>query len=499
MMSSLYIGATGLKSHGEGMAVITHNLANVNTIAYKQQSMQYTELASQYLTADSNLVTNMSQKGAGAVPGAIRTLFEQGGLERGSEATDLSVNGIGFFGVSANGQIHYTRAGDFRFSSDGRLLDPSGWNVLGRAIKGGVVDAAVSPVILDPSASILSAKATGSLSVSSQLGGLASRGDNPANPFFSMTADWNGTRTPPLNAGSYSYSDTVSFYDANGELRTGTIYYALAGKDGGNTAVEYLVAYAPDMDASSRAETDCAGLLMAGVITFDSAGQMSNLLAFTPPSSGSPAALNAWVPAPLSAEGYPMFTAHAAGATAQSISLNMGLALSGSAGTGLVSAADAALAPSSVYKRNSAAKLNPAASTYYGGTCANIMTKRDGYAEGLLRGLSVTADGIVRGSYSNGETQDLYRISLYRFASQDGLHNEGGNHFSATPEAGVIEEGIPGTENFGTLSQYSLEGSNVDYAREFSLMIVTQRGFQMNSKVVTTSDEMLKKALELKR
>ena len=55
------------------------------------------------------------------------------------------------------------------------------------------------------------------------------------------------------------------------------------------------------------------------------------------------------------------------------------------------------------------------------------------------------------------------------------------------------------TVNFGTLAQYSLEGSNVDYAREFSTMIITQRGFQMNSKVVTTSDEMLKKALELKR
>ena len=87
----------------------------------------------------------------------------------------------------------------------------------------------------------------------------------------------------------------------------------------------------------------------------------------------------------------------------------------------------------------------------------------------------VTTDGIIRGKYNNGETQDLYRISLYRFASQDGLHNEGNNHFSATPEAGVIEEGIPGSENFGTLSQYSLETSNVDYAREFSLMIVTQR------------------------
>ena len=79
------------------------------------------------------------------------------------------------------------------------------------------------------------------------------------------------------------------------------------------------------------------------------------------------------------------------------------------------------------------------------------------------------------------------------------MRREGSNHFSSTPACGEVQEGIPGDENFGTLSEWSLEQSNVDYAREFSTMIITQRGFQMNSKVVTTSDQMLQKALELKR
>ena len=94
---------------------------------------------------------------------------------------------------------------------------------------------------------------------------------------------------------------------------------------------------------------------------------------------------------------------------------------------------------------------------------------------------------------------ELYRIPLYRITSQDGLRREGGNRYSASLESGEAQEGIPGTENFGTLSEYSLEQSNVDYAREFTNMIIVQRGFQMNSKVVTTSDQMLQKALELKR
>ncbi|MCL1855687.1 MAG: flagellar hook-basal body complex protein [Clostridia bacterium] len=523
MMSSLYIGATGLKSHSEGMAVVTHNLANVNTVAYKQQSMQYSELVSQFVVADSNLMTNMSQKGAGAMPGSIRTLFLQGGHEQASAATDLSIEGLGFFGVTKNGQTMYTRSGNFRFTKDGELLDPSGWNVLGRAFTNGVEATAASPIILDPSNTILPAKATSSLVVCSQLGGVKDKASDPGNPFFSMAAAWDGTQTPPLRSSLYSYSEPITFYDANGDLRTATVYYDLAGKSAGSTAVEYLIGLNPGMDASSRAETESAGLLMAGTITFTSSGQISNLTAFTPPGSGSPAALSGWLPASLSSEGYPLFTAQLAAAgnaktapAAQSISLNMGIALTGSSSAGLASAADAydpayidpdtgAIAPGknpntrAIYTTNNSAKLNSIASTYYGDTCASITSRQDGYAEGTLRDVNVTADGIIRGTYSNGQTQDLYRISLFRFTSQDGLEHVGKNHYVATPAAGKIEEGIPGTENFGTLSSYSLETSNVDYAREFSTMIITQRGFQMNSKVVTTSDEMLKKALELKR
>lgn len=513
MMSSLYIGATGLKSHSEGMSVVTHNLANVNTVAFKQQSMQYSDLVSQFLTSESNLVTNMSQVGAGSMPGSIRTLFVQGGHETGSAATDLSIDGIGFFGVTRNGQTHYTRAGNFRFNKSGELLDPSGWNVLGHAIKDGIESTSTSGIILEPSAFIMPPKATSNLTSCSQLGGLKNASNDPANPFFSMAAAWNGTASPPLGASSYSYSEPISFYDANGDLRTATIYYDLAGKDAGSTAVEYLIALDPSQDASGRAGTDSAGLLMAGTITFSSSGQMTNLTAFSPPSSGSPADLSAWTPAPLSADGHPSFTAQVKGVvtkttggaseakkdSTQSISLNMGLSLSGSSSAGLASAAEAASNSSAIYQADTSASLDSVASTFYGDSCASISSKRDGYAEGTMKDVIVTTDGMIRGKYNNGETQDLYRISLYRFASQDGLHNEGNNHFSATPEAGAIEEGIPGSENFGTLSQYSLEGSNVDYAREFSLMIVTQRGFQMNSKVITTSDEMLRKALELKR
>ena len=261
--------------------------------------------------------------------------------------------------------------------------------------------------------------------------------------------------------------------------------------------MEYAVALAPSDDASSLAGTKGAGLLMAGTLTFSSTGQLQNVTAFTPPASGNTQDLSAWTPASLQ-NGSPAFTVVPSGAKAQTISLNMGLTLTDSS-SGLASAADAASNPSAVYSPNTKATRQPTASTAYGTTASSVMQQRDGFSEGFLYNVTVTSDGILRGRYSNGQEEDLYRIPLHRFTSQDGLRHEGNNRYSASLESGPAQEGIPGSENFGTLKEYVLEQSNVDYAREFTNMIITQRGFQVNSKVVTTSDQMLQKALELKR
>ncbi len=501
MMSSLFIGATGLKSHAEGMSVVTNNLSNVNTVGFKQAMMQYMDLTSRFQTTDSNSLTNMSQVGMGSAPGSIRTLFTSGGYEKGSSATDLSITGGGFFGVQKDGETHYTRAGNFRFTKNGALLDPNGWNLLGHAITNGKESSAITPIQMDlgpDGRGTMAGKATTSLTACSQLGGVTDANADPANPFFSMASSWNGTASPPLATGRYSYKESIQLYDAEGNTRNAAIYYDLAGTDNGRKAMEYVVALDPSEDGSALSGTAGAGLLMAGTLTFSSSGQLGNVTAFTPPASGNPSDLSAWQPASL-VNGSPAFTAAFAGQAPQTIGLNMGLTLSGSTSAGLASAADAAANPGAIYSASASAKLQSKASTAYGSSCSSLVQQNDGYPEGSLRELQVTTDGTIIGTYSNGQKDELYRISLYRFTSQDGLRREGNNHYSATPESGAAEEGRPGTENFGAIQEYSLEASNVDYAREFSTMVVTQRGFQMNSKVVTTSDAMLQKALELKR
>jgi flagellar hook protein FlgE len=112
--------------------------------------------------------------------------------------------------------------------------------------------------------------------------------------------------------------------------------------------------------------------------------------------------------------------------------------------------------------------------------------------------ISIGNDGTVTANYSNGERLKVSRIVLAKFANFGGLVKEGQNMFSATDAAGPPRVGMPGPE-LGSLFTNALEQSTVDLAAEFVKMITTQRGFQANSRVITTTDEMLGELINLKR
>jgi len=124
---------------------------------------------------------------------------------------------------------------------------------------------------------------------------------------------------------------------------------------------------------------------------------------------------------------------------------------------------------------------------------------QDGYPAGILQSVSVETNGVVTGSYSNGQRIDLYRIALADFPSYSGLNKIGHNLYTASKDSGQPSIGIIGTGRLGTISPQSLEMSNVDLATEFVKMITTQRAYQANSKVISTSDELLQELINIKR
>lgn len=507
MMSSLYIGAVGMVALGDGMQVVANNLANVNTVAFKERMGLYQDLHNSYQTAPSNNVTNLSQQGHGVKLSAVSTRFyETGALQLGNDSMDMAISGKGFFKVSDDaGKIAYTRAGNFRFTKEGYLVEPNGF----------VLNSKTGPVQMTSEMTTMKAKATTTAKIVSNLGMSEPMSTSDTDPFFSMIGRWNGQADPPLGTMSSGFREEIEVYDNNGESHVLTVYYDKVGVDtDGRKIYQYLVGMNPTEDGrADYAGTKGAGLLAAGTMTFTSSGRLQDMTAYTPSGGGENAAnLNNWKGAAMGADGVPLqlsFKTYDAnglptGTATQALKLNLGMNEAPPSGGGSGTAAAVGTDPAKLPGYTAGAKLPVPVNTRdmttaYQGSSSNLDRIQDGYKQGGLTRLSIDDKGVISGQYSNGHSQDLFEVPLYRFNGEQDLHAEGNNMFTPTPQSGAAQEGTANTENFGSIKGNSLELSNVDMARQFTTMIITQRGYQFNSKVVTTADTMLQRAIELKR
>lgn len=124
---------------------------------------------------------------------------------------------------------------------------------------------------------------------------------------------------------------------------------------------------------------------------------------------------------------------------------------------------------------------------------------RDGNTMGTLDDFFIDKNGIVYGVFSNGERRAIAQVALANFGNPEGLLRTGGNAYSTTANSGLEQIGEPGTGGRGTVAASNLESSNVDLASEFTNMIVTQRAYQANSRIITASDELLQDLVNIKR
>ncbi|MEN6325075.1 MAG: flagellar hook-basal body complex protein [Syntrophomonas sp.] len=144
-------------------------------------------------------------------------------------------------------------------------------------------------------------------------------------------------------------------------------------------------------------------------------------------------------------------------------------------------------------------EIDLSAITQYNSDPTAKATYQDGYAYGTMDGYTVGTDGVIRGSYDNGETRSLARIALANFENPAGMIQVGGTMFQESANSGTAAINGANIEGLGSIIPSSLEMSNVDLSEEFTDMIVTQRGFQANSRIITTSDEMIQELVNLKR
>lgn len=282
------------------------------------------------------------------------------------------------------------------------------------------------------------------------------------------------------------------------------------------------------------AATASAGVLMIGTMFFDAGGNLVNQSAYTYQGkqqfsdnevpSDNPNNLESWEPAPVSSSGYPVFTPNFSGhplanaphqnaadtnpidkkdAATYLIEFNLGLKSNiinspWADGAG-ASAADVGRNYSNMATFKNSEKSGMSPSTAYGSSNSSYGPVQNGYSFGYLSQNYFDQGGVLHGVYSNGQIVPLYQLALFDFTNSQGLRRDGGNEYSATADSGQPKVGAAGQNGLGTITGSSLEQSNVDLSIQFVQMISTQRGYQSNSKSITTTDSMLETVINIVR
>ena len=341
LSASMWTGVSGLINHGEKMNVVGNNIANVNTVGFKSQRMDFQD----FMYQDSYSTSGITQIGRGVKIGAVMGDFSQGAFETTNEVTDIAIGGKGFFKVKPAGTDveYFTRAGDFRFNKAGYLNDPNGYTLQGWKIDntagpvrassglapdtntaqirgvGAPTDVRLDTWTVDP---LQTTRVSFSMNLSKDSG--SDKSSDMNNPFASLLNSWNGKQppapnTPAMPEDAYSGQPaTIKVYDESGATHTLTVYFdkispdTYSGGSDGETMWEYVVTMDPADDLRKIAvptdptipmdptnpgtyeivdmkSTKDGGLLMSGTLTFDSAGKLKTQSAYVLNGTTKPA------------------------------------------------------------------------------------------------------------------------------------------------------------------------------------------------------------------
>lgn len=440
MMRSMYSGVSGLRIHQTKMDVIGNNIANVNTVGFKASRVTFGEVFSQTVQGASGSNesiggTNPMQIGLGATISSIDIDMGEGAAQRTDNPLDLKIQGDGFFIVEDATGNKFTRAGAFKTDEAGNLVNSDGLRVMGWQTGTGDEANEIIKGTVEP-IQILSAD--NSYSEPTATSSVTMSGNINMND----TALSNGTGVP----------FTANFYDSLGYQYSAQFTVKATGTNNqyAITLDENSITNSEGVTPTNLTNVAVTGVSTDGLIVFDTDGKV----VVTDPSTST-------------------FTLECD---------NPG-----------VSDFDPILIDFSsltLFDGTTTVKAN----------VGNSSGLNAGNAAGTITGYEVGSDGQVVGKYSNGETKLLGQVVVAQFQNPAGLQKMGNNLFEATTNSGYFDGiGEDITSSGGSFNAGVLEMSNVDLSNEFTEMITTQRGFQANSRIITTSDELLQELVNLKR
>lgn len=459
-MRSMYSGVSGLRVHQTKMDVISNNIANINTVGFKRATASFKDSFNQTLSSASSANQdrggiNPQQIGMGANVGTIVNVMGQGAAQRTDYGSDLMIDGDGFFIVKDAKGFSFTRAGVFEVDAKGNLVDPNGYNVCGwKAVddpdnpgRQKIIKDTVTPINIYEGNNLYA----------------------PAQQTTSIefTGNFNQTTNP-------TQKNTISFYDSQGNKYTINVQFQ---KDLANANQWTL----------SIPEAQNQPPIGVGQVEVTVNGSEKMYL----PTANLGINPNRTIK--FKADGTLEF-AGVAGSTSINIQ-NIDL-------TQLKKVNNGQLVNANLGGELTSKTLNVDFSkvTQFNSKANVTSETKDGNTSGSMTGYSIDANGIIRGTYSNGQTKILAQIPLANFKNPAGLEKAGSNLYKETGNSSEFDGiGVEASALGSKLQGGALEMSNVDLSYEFSEMITTQRGFQANSRIITTSDEMIQELVNLKR
>ncbi|MGI6693321.1 MAG: flagellar hook protein FlgE [Limnochordia bacterium] len=487
MMRSMFAGVSGLKTHQVRMDVIGNNIANVNTAGYKASRATFQEMLTQTMRGasaptDARGGTNPLQVGLGVQLGSIDVRHTQGNTQSTGYVTDLAIEGDGFFILGQGENRVYTRAGIFGLDSgtEGNLVSlVNGMRVLGyKADREGKIDpnSPLEPLYISASETV-SPRATEDVYFSGNLDLRLRPGERRDRTV--QVYDSRG-REHTVVVGLTHQGDNQWSWDAHWQIVSNTIPLARAGSLEPN--VEYSVVEnggyeLQGADGTAVAtSTDGVKWLVAGTgYEFEFVGKLND---------------NEQVKVTLE-QGMLLLTVQRKLDQEGIISFNEDGSYSD------VDSNEITFSPANA--QDLKIELDFTQFTQYADTFTGKFLSQNGYTSGALESFTIDQNGVIVGSFSNGLTRNLGQVALAKFANPGGLVRTGSTMFAETANSGTAQIGSPGVPGYGQIAPSSLEMSNVDLSEEFTEMIITQRGFQANSRIITTSDEMLQELVNLKR
>lgn len=519
-------GLSGLNAASKNLDVIGNNVANASTVGFKGAQAQFADVY-------ASSVGGSNQAGIGVRVSTIAQQFTQGNITTTNNSLDMAVSGNGFFRVSDNGSISYTRNGQFQMDKLGYIVTTKGDRLTGFLPNALGAIVATAPADLQISTADLLPKSTAAISAGLNLDsrlaiptgltranvvGNAAAGltiTAAANDVLSVTVD--GTASGAVTIPAATYSSFAALAAAVQTAVNGSAALLAAGKSvtvtPGATGFMTMTSATGGTGSSITAPAGSGAINLFGaapVVTagagvfdptnsttfnnstsmtvFDSLGRSHVAsLYFVKTNTNSwnsyltvdgglvPPAVGAAPPTPLS----PMtFSTNGVLTTPAAPVVSVGFTPAGAAPQTLT--------------------FDFASTSQFGGIFGVNALSQDGYTSGRLTGFSTGTDGTITGRYSNGQAKTLGQVVLANFSNPQGLQPMGANNWAETSTSGTPLVGAPGSSSLGVLQTSAVEDANVDLTAELVNMITAQRVYQANAQSVKTQDQVLQTIVNLR-